>query len=174
MPGPCPGCYVVRCSGSPAPSRRSIACSGGAPPGSDSALRRGEVLAPVQAAVAIAVLAAELVAEAGVLLMRATQIVDKGSTRRVGVDGGMNTLLRPALYNAWHQIVNLSRLDEAPTDLVDIVGPICESGDVLARRRRLPPTQEGDVVLAATAGAYGHAMASSYNLRAPAEELVLQ
>jgi bifunctional diaminopimelate decarboxylase / aspartate kinase len=114
-----------------------------------------------------------LVAEAGVLLLRATQIVDKGGLRRVGVDGGMNALLRPALYNAWHEIVNLTRIDAEATDLVDIVGPICESSDVLARRRRLPPTQEGDVLLVATAGAYGKVMSSDYNLRARPQETVL-
>jgi len=114
-----------------------------------------------------------LVAEAGVLLLRATQIVDKGGLRRVGMDGGMNALLRPALYNAWHEIVNLTRIDAEATDLVDIVGPICESSDVLARRRRLPPTQEGDVLLVATAGAYGKVMSSDYNLRARPQETVL-
>jgi diaminopimelate decarboxylase/aspartate kinase len=114
-----------------------------------------------------------LVADAGVLLLRATQVVDKGGLRRVGVDGGMNVLLRPALYNAWHEIVNLSRLEAEATELVDIVGPICESSDVLARRRHLPPTQEGDVLLVATAGAYGKVMASDYNLRARAPESVI-
>ena len=107
-----------------------------------------------------------LVAEAGVLLLRVTQVVEKSGVLRVGVDGGMNVMLRPALYNARHEIVNLSRLDEPATQVCDIVGPICESGDVLARRRRLPVTREGDVLLLATAGAYGAVMASSYNLRA--------
>jgi diaminopimelate decarboxylase/aspartate kinase len=114
-----------------------------------------------------------LVADAGVLLLRVTQVVDKGAVRRVGVDGGMNVLLRPALYNAWHDVVNLSRAGEEATELVDIVGPICESSDVLARRRRLPPTQEGDVLLVDTAGAYGRVMASDYNLRARPQEAVL-
>jgi diaminopimelate decarboxylase/aspartate kinase len=115
-----------------------------------------------------------LVAEAGVLLLRATQVVDKGGLRRVGTDGGMNALLRPALYNAWHEIVNLSRFDEAATELVDIVGPICESSDVLARRRSLPPTREGDVLLVATAGAYGMVMSSDYNLRDRPQEIALE
>jgi diaminopimelate decarboxylase/aspartate kinase len=86
----------------------------------------------------------------------------------------MNALLRPALYNAWHGIVNLSRLDDPPGEPAEVVGPICESGDVLGRRRRLPEaTAEGDVVLLADAGAYGRVMASCYNLRAlPAEEIL--
>jgi diaminopimelate decarboxylase/aspartate kinase len=85
----------------------------------------------------------------------------------------MNSLIRPALYEAWHEIVNLSRLDEAPGDLVQVVGPICESGDVLGSNRRLPTSREGDVILIAQTGAYGAAMASRYNLREPAQETVL-
>ena len=113
-----------------------------------------------------------LVAEAGVLLLTVTQQARKDGVRRIGVDGGMNVLLRPALYNAWHEIVNLSRLDEPDAVLADVVGPVCESGDVLGRRRRLPPTVEGDVLLVATAGAYGAAMASTYNLRSLPGEVV--
>jgi diaminopimelate decarboxylase/aspartate kinase len=113
-----------------------------------------------------------VVAEAGVLLLHATQVARKGEVLRIGVDGGMNTLLRPALYNAWHEIVNLSRLDEPATLLADVVGPVCESGDVLGRRRRLPGTREGDVLLVANAGAYGAVMASTYNLRALPGEVV--
>ncbi|MBS7456700.1 bifunctional aspartate kinase/diaminopimelate decarboxylase [Coralloluteibacterium stylophorae] len=113
-----------------------------------------------------------LVAEAGVLLLTATQVVDKQGVRRVGADAGMNALLRPALYGAFHEIVNLSRLDAPPGTPVDVVGPICESGDVLGRRRRLPDaTREGDVLLVADAGAYGMVMANTYNQRAlPVEE----
>jgi bifunctional diaminopimelate decarboxylase / aspartate kinase len=112
-----------------------------------------------------------LIAGAGVLLARVTQIKSKGEVSYVGVATGMNSLIRPALYGAHHEIVNLTRLDEPATELVNVVGPICESGDVLGHDRLLPPTREGDVLLIATAGAYGRAMASSYNLRAPADEL---
>ena len=115
-----------------------------------------------------------LVAEAGALLLRVTQVVDKAGVRRVGVDGGMNALLRPALYGAWHEIVNLSRLDEPAGAAVDVVGPICETGDVLGRRRRLPDsTAPGDLLLISHAGAYGAVMASRYNLRAAVREEVL-
>ena len=113
-----------------------------------------------------------LVADAGVLLARVTQTKRKGAIRYVGIDAGMNSLIRPALYEAWHEIVNLSRLDEAPADMVQIVGPICESSDVLGANRRLPACREGDVILIAQAGAYGAVMASHYNLRAPAMEIV--
>jgi diaminopimelate decarboxylase/aspartate kinase len=114
-----------------------------------------------------------LVAEAGVLLARVTQTKRKGAMRYVGVDAGMNSLLRPALYDAWHEIVNLDRLDEEDAELVQVVGPICETGDVLGRNRRLPVCREGDVLLFANAGAYGAAMASRYNLREPAAELAI-
>jgi diaminopimelate decarboxylase/aspartate kinase len=114
-----------------------------------------------------------LVADAGVIVARVTQLKRKGDVRYVGVDCGMNTLIRPALYEAYHEIVNLTRLGEAATELVQVVGPICESGDVLGSNRRLPPTQEGDVLLIAQAGAYGAVMASHYNLRDPAAEVVL-
>ena len=114
-----------------------------------------------------------LVADAGALLCRVTQLKRKGEVRYVGVDCGMNSLIRPALYEAYHEIVNLTRLDEEKSALVQVVGPICESGDVLGRNRRLPPTQEGDILLIAQAGAYGAVMASHYNLRDPATEIVL-
>jgi len=137
----------------------------------------GATLAEVKAAYPQFELWAEpgrfLVAEAGVLLCRVTQLKRKGDVRYVGVDCGMNSLIRPALYEAYHEIVNLDRLDEPGTDLVQVVGPICESGDVLGSNRRLPPTREGDVLLIAQAGAYGAAMASNYNLREPAAEIVL-
>jgi diaminopimelate decarboxylase/aspartate kinase len=114
-----------------------------------------------------------LVAAAGVLLARVTQLKGKGELRYVGVATGMNSLIRPALYGAWHEIVNLTRLAETPAQLYTVVGPICESGDVLGHDRLLPTCREGDVLLIATAGAYGAAMASHYNLREPAPQLVL-
>jgi diaminopimelate decarboxylase/aspartate kinase len=115
-----------------------------------------------------------LVAEAGVLLLTATQVVEKDGIRRVGLDAGMNALIRPALYDAWHDILNLSRLDDANDGVFDVVGPICESSDVLGKRRRLPDaTSDGDVMLIADAGAYGFAMANAYNLRALPKEEVL-
>lgn len=112
-----------------------------------------------------------LVAEAGVLLARVTQTKAKGEVRYVGIATGMNSLIRPALYGAHHDIVNLTRIDELATETVNVVGPICESADFLGHDRLLPPSEEGDVLLIATAGAYGRAMSSHYNLRAPAEEL---
>jgi len=114
-----------------------------------------------------------LVADAGVLLARVTQTKGKGSLRYLGVDTGMDSLIRPTLYDAWHEIVNLSRVDAPAEVLYQVVGPICESGDVLGTDRRLPEAQEGDVILIAQAGAYGKVMSSRYNLREEADEVVL-
>ncbi|HEY1097547.1 MAG TPA: bifunctional aspartate kinase/diaminopimelate decarboxylase, partial [Myxococcota bacterium] len=116
-----------------------------------------------------------VVARAGVLLLTVTQLKSKGQSSYVGVDGGMNALIRPALYGAYHEIVNLSRLDDddAKQTTATVVGPVCESGDVLGYGRRLAKPQEGDIVLVGTTGAYGRAMASSYNLRDIPDEVVL-
>jgi diaminopimelate decarboxylase/aspartate kinase len=93
--------------------------------------------------------------------------------RFVGIATGMNSLLRPALYGSYHEIANLTRADDSASELVSVVGPICESADVLGHDRLLPATHEGDVLLIANAGAYGRTMSSDYNLRAPATELFL-
>ena len=114
-----------------------------------------------------------IVAEAGVLLARVTQTKGKGAVRYVGVATGMNSLIRPALYGSYHEIVNLTRLEGERTERANVVGPICESGDVLGLDRLLPPTEEGDILLIANAGAYGYVMASRYNLREPASERCL-
>jgi diaminopimelate decarboxylase/aspartate kinase len=116
-----------------------------------------------------------VVAESGVLLAKVTQTKGKGDASFVGVATGMNSLIRPALYGAHHDIVNLSRIDDQDSMVCDVVGPICETGDVLGHSRLLPRrTSEGDVILIATAGAYGASMSSNYNLRAPAEEIVFE
>jgi bifunctional diaminopimelate decarboxylase / aspartate kinase len=114
-----------------------------------------------------------LVAAAGVLLARVTQLKAKAGVSFVGVATGMNSLIRPALYGSYHEIANLTRLEDPASELVSIVGPICESADVLGHDRLLPRTKEGDVLLIANAGAYGHTMSSHYNLRPPATELFL-
>lgn len=112
-----------------------------------------------------------LIARAGVLLAQVTQLKGKGETQYVGVATGMNSLIRPALYGAYHEIVNLTQLEQPRTQLANVVGPICETGDILGLDRLLPVCHEGDVLLIANAGAYGAAMSSRYNLREPAEEL---
>lgn len=114
-----------------------------------------------------------LVAPAGVLLTRVTQLKGKGKVRYVGVDTGMNSFIRPALYGARHAIINLSKVTAPATQTVNIVGPICESGDKLGIDRLFPRSEEGDVILVASTGAYGKVMSSNYNLREPAKEIFL-
>ncbi len=114
-----------------------------------------------------------LVAQAGVLLTRVTQVKGKGDMRYIGVGTGMNSLIRPALYGAYHEIVNLTRVDEPAKELVTVVGPICETGDRLGSDRLLPPSEENDVILIANTGAYGFVMSSNYNLRKIETEVVI-
>jgi diaminopimelate decarboxylase len=111
-----------------------------------------------------------LVAESTVLVTRINTVGEDV----VGVDAGFNTLLRPAMYDAYHAVTNISRSQEdAPVAEYDIAGPICESGDYLARGRHIVEPQEGDILAFHTAGAYGFVMASRYNSRPlPAEILV--
>ena len=115
-----------------------------------------------------------IASQAGVLLAKVTQVKNKSGKKFVGVDAGMNTLLRPSLYGAYHEIVNLSEIDKPYEQVADIVGPICESGDTLGFSRKLPPTKEDDILLIDTAGAYGKVMSSEYNLRPSAQEVFLQ
>jgi diaminopimelate decarboxylase len=102
----------------------------------------------------------------------------KGGRSLVVVDAGMNDLLRPALYGAWHPVwpAREEQLDPPEAEgagVIDVVGPVCESADVLARERRLGPIEIGDVLAIGQAGAYGFCMASQYNARPrPAEVLV--
>jgi diaminopimelate decarboxylase/aspartate kinase len=114
-----------------------------------------------------------LVAKAGVLVAEVTQLKCKGEVNYVGIATGMNSLIRPALYEAHHEVVNLTRLGEPATLQATIVGPICESGDKFGTDRWLPETEEGDVLLLANCGAYGYVMGSHYNRRAPAREFVI-
>jgi diaminopimelate decarboxylase/aspartate kinase len=114
-----------------------------------------------------------LVAQAGVLLAQVTQLKGKGAVQYVGVTTGMNSLIRPALYGAHHDIVNLTQFGQPGSEVYNVVGPICESADYLGHERLLPLTSEGDTLLIANAGAYGHAMSSWYNLREPAREVLI-
>ncbi len=114
-----------------------------------------------------------LVAQAGVLLAKVTQLKQKENYTYVGVDTGMNSLIRPALYGAYHDIINLTGYQTRKKVPVNVVGPICESGDVLGHDRRIAAPKTGDVLLIATVGAYGRAMSSHYNMRPPAEEAIL-
>ena len=114
-----------------------------------------------------------IVGEAGVILTKVTQLKEKGGNYYIGVEIGMNTLIRPALYDAYHEIINLSRYREPITNNATIVGPICESGDRLGNNREFPSTIEGDTILIASAGAYVRSMASNYNLREIPKEIII-
>ncbi len=115
-----------------------------------------------------------LVAECGILLSKVTQLKTKGQYHYLGINVGMNALIRPALYGAYHDIVNLSRLHEDAERVYRVVGPICESGDVVGESRLLPVSSEGDLMLIANTGAYGRVMSSHYNRRMPPDEFTIQ
>ena len=113
-----------------------------------------------------------LVGNAGLLLTRVEYIKQGGDRRFAIVDAAMNDLIRPALYDAYHEVVAVAPRTEQAALLYDIVGPVCESGDFLARQRRLA-IESGDLVAVLSAGAYGSVMSSNYNTRPrPAEIMV--
>jgi diaminopimelate decarboxylase/aspartate kinase len=114
-----------------------------------------------------------LTSEAGVLLTHVTQLKGKGERRYIGVGTGMNALIRPALYDAYHEIVNLTRYGDSATETVNIVGLICETGDTFGADRQLPPSQENDVIVIANTGAYGRVMSSQYNMREIPPEIII-
>ena len=111
-----------------------------------------------------------LVAQSGVVLAKVTQTKGKDDVKYLGIDAGMHTLIRPSLYGSYHEIKNLSRLEQDGEAIYTVVGPICESGDTLGHDRFLPLSEEGDVVVIGTAGAYGRTMSSDYNMRGLPEE----
>ena len=114
-----------------------------------------------------------MVGNAGVMLTKV--LYEKRGSAKIFkiVDAGMNDLIRPTLYEGWHQIVPLKQPANATVEKVDVVGPICESGDFLAQNRELPLVKEGEYLAVLSAGAYGFTMASNYNTRPmPAEILV--
>jgi diaminopimelate decarboxylase len=113
-----------------------------------------------------------IVAEAGILVARVIYIKETEAKRFVILDAGMNDLLRPALYDAYHEIVPLNG-PKANTTVYDVVGPVCETADLFAHERTLPELKAGDLVAILTAGAYGAVMASSYNARPPAAEVLV-
>jgi len=116
-----------------------------------------------------------IVGSAGILVARIQYIKSTPKKKFVIIDAGMNDLIRPALYGAYHQILPLRAGHEAGgvTEKVDIVGPICESGDFLAKERHLPALKEGEYIAAMSAGAYGFSMSSNYNSRRRAQEVLV-
>ena len=105
-----------------------------------------------------------IVAQCGALISKVVFVKENSAKKFVVLDAGMTHLLRPALYNAHHKIVNLTS-QESEHDTYDVVGPICESSDVFAHDEILPITRRGDLIAILSAGAYGESMASTYNMR---------
>jgi diaminopimelate decarboxylase len=114
-----------------------------------------------------------LVGSAGVLLTRVVYAKHSGGREIAIVDAGMNDLIRPSLYKAWHEIVPVVPSTAACVPL-DVVGPVCETGDFLALEREMAPVRDGDLLAVLGAGAYGFAMSSNYNSRARAAEVLVE
>jgi diaminopimelate decarboxylase len=113
-----------------------------------------------------------IVAQAGALITRVLYVKRQGKKTFVIVDAAMNDLIRPALYQAHHEIVPV-RKRTGKARAVDVVGPVCESGDFFARDRKLPPVEPGDLVALLDAGAYGMVQSSNYNTRPRAAEVLV-
>jgi len=117
-----------------------------------------------------------IVGPAGALITRLLYKKTNGKKNFLVVDAAMNDLLRPSLYRAHHEIVPVRASEESegsPHETVDVVGPICETGDFFARDRELPVTQEGDLLALLDTGAYGMVLASNYNTRPRAAEVLV-
>jgi len=115
-----------------------------------------------------------LVADAGILLSRVIEVKQTSERVFVIIDAAMNDFLRPALYDAWHPIDPVSEPQPAANrDIVDVVGQVCESGDVFGRAREMPPLSPGDLIAIGAAGAYGAVMASDYNTRPLVAEVMV-
>lgn len=110
---------------------------------------------------------------AGIFVTRKLFLKDNGFKKFLIVDGGMNDLIRPALYDAYHEIVPVKK-SRAKQLKVDVVGPICESGDVFGRDRLLPDVKKDALLAIMSAGAYGYVMASNYNVRGRAPEVIVK
>ena len=107
------------------------------------------------------------------VMLTSVNVVKRAHVNFVATDAGFNVLARPMLYDSYHHVVVANKADEAASQTYTIVGPICETGDVLAKDRRLPALERGDVLAFLDAGAYGFSMASQYNGQPrPAEVLV--
>ncbi len=114
-----------------------------------------------------------IVANSGVLISKVLYTKSNGKKNFVIIDAGMNDLIRPSLYHAYHQIVPLSLQINSSQNIVDVVGPICETGDFLAQDREMPVVDRGDHLSIMCTGAYGYVLASNYNLRAKAAEILV-
>jgi diaminopimelate decarboxylase len=115
-----------------------------------------------------------IVCDAVVLLTRVNTVKVTPHKRFAGVDAGFNTLIRPVMYGSYHPIIVANNLNEPETETYDVCGPLCESGDFLARDRKLPKIEEGDLLAVLNAGAYGFSMSSQYNSRLRCAEVMVK
>jgi diaminopimelate decarboxylase len=115
-----------------------------------------------------------LICDAGILLTTVNTVKITDYRKFVGVDAGFNTLARPAMYGSYHHILVVNKLNLNNSKIFDVVGPLCESGDVFAKDRDLPQIVEGDVLAILNAGAYGFSMSSQYNCRPRAAEVMIR
>jgi len=115
-----------------------------------------------------------IVGDASILLTAVNTVKVTPSHKYVGVDAGFNTLLRPTMYGSYHPILVANNLDRTDKDIFDVAGPICESGDLLAKGREMPLVDEGDLLAVLNAGAYGFSMSSQYNSRPRAAEVMIK
>ena len=106
-------------------------------------------------------------------MTRVLYVKETDVKRFVIIDGAMNDLIRPVLYEAFHDIRPVDRRNLLEPVVADVVGPVCESGDFFARERKLPEPKEGDLLAVMSAGAYGFVMASNYNSRPRAAEILV-
>lgn len=114
-----------------------------------------------------------IVAESCIILSRVNTIKQMRDQKYVGIDGGFNLLIRPTMYGSYHHILVANKMNKSKTDTYNITGPICESGDVLAKNRKLPKIEDNDLIAILDSGAYGFTMSSNYNSRPkPAEILI--
>jgi len=115
-----------------------------------------------------------IVGNAGILVTRALYHKDSGEKKFMIVDAGMNDLIRPSLYEAYHEIKPVLEPTASESSIVDVVGPICESGDFLAKDRELPVVKQGELLAVMGAGAYGFSMSSNYNSRPRVAEVMVK
>ncbi len=115
-----------------------------------------------------------IVGNAGIIVSRVLYMKTSGDHRFAIVDAGMNDLLRPTLYDAWHNIMPIREIaKDTQLQKMDVVGPICETSDYLAKKRFLPPLQSGDLIAVMTAGAYGATLSGTYNSRPLIAEIMV-
>ena len=115
-----------------------------------------------------------VVCDSAVLLTRCNDVKDAGIKKYVCVDAGFNTLIRPAMYGSHHHVAIANKFNKAGEGKYDVVGPICETGDHIARDRALPAPDEGDLIAVYNCGAYGFSMSSTYNSRPRCREVLVK